>query len=217
MNSRPEPSAVRRSEEALNTLTHLVAAVVFAVCGAFLTYQSSQSGDVRRVVSAAVFSFGLLLLYSASSSYHAVAPGPLKNRLKLLDHSAIYVLIAATYTPFTLVSLSGAWGWSLFGVIWGAALFGVAAKFFLIGRFNLISTLLYIAMGWTVVVAIGPLRAALSNDILLALLAGGLLYTGGTFFYHRKKTPYMHAVWHLFVVAGSSAHFYAVWAALAAG
>ena len=203
-----------RREEALNTMTHLIAAVIFAIGGALLIHQTSQSGEVLRVVAASVFTVGLLLLYSASSGYHAVAPGRRKERLKLLDHAAIYILIAATYTPFTLVSLSGPWGWSLFGVIWAAALLGVAAKVVLIDRIDILSTVIYIAMGWVVVVAIEPLRQALSSDVIVALVLGGLLYTGGTLFYHLKRVPYMHAVWHLFVMAGSGAHFYAVWAAL---
>jgi hemolysin III len=200
-----------RREEVVNSLTHLIPAVIFAGFAVPLVTAAAEQGDVRRILSALVFSAALFLLYTASGSYHAARPGRLKDRLKLLDHAAIYVLIAATYTPFTLVSLAGVWGWSLFAVVWTAALAGVIAKVFFVGRYSLLSTLLYIAMGWIVVVAIEPLRGAVSAGTLWALLIGGLLYTGGTLFYHQKRIPYMHAVWHLFVVAGSASHLIAVW------
>jgi hemolysin III len=207
--------AYHRREEIVNSLTHMIPAFIFAGFGIPLIGTAAQFGDLRRVLSALVFTLALFLLYTASGSYHAVKPGRWKDRLKLLDHAAIYVLIAATYTPFTLVSLTGAWGWSLFAVVWTAALAGVTAKVFLVGRYSLLSTLLYIAMGWIVVVAIGPLRSAVSDATLWTLLIGGLFYTGGTLFYHQKRIPYMHAVWHLFVVAGSTSHLIAVWSVIA--
>lgn len=198
------------NEERANTITHGLGAVLSLVGGAGLIVLAARGGDPWQIVSAAVFSAALLLLYTASTVYHAVRRQPVKARLEILDHAAIYLLIAGTYTPFTLVGLRGPWGWSLFGVIWGLALIGVVAKLFLTGRFSRLSTLTYIAMGWLVVVAIAPALRALPASALIWLLLGGLLYTAGTFFFHQDRLPYAHAIWHLFVLAGSACHVAAV-------
>jgi hemolysin III len=198
------------AEERANTITHGIGAVLSLIGGSSLIIFAARSGDAWRVVSAAVFGTALLLLYSASTVYHAVQQGQAKARLEILDHAAIYLLIAGTYTPFTLVDLRGPWGWSLFGVIWGLALLGVIAKLFLTGRFSRLSTLTYVAMGWLVVVALVPALRALPTSALVWLVAGGLLYTAGTFFFHCDRLPYAHAIWHLFVLAGSACHMAAV-------
>jgi hemolysin III len=197
-------------EELANTITHGVAALASLVAGVVLIGLATLSGDVWRIVSAAVFSVALVLLYSASTIYHGAPAGRIKARLEILDHCAIFVLIAGTYTPFTLISLRGGWGWSLFGVIWGLAIAGIILKLIFATRFDLLSTLVYIAMGWLVVVAAVPMLQAVSAAVLAWLVAGGVAYTAGTLFYHQRRLPFAHAIWHLFVIAGSVCHVIAV-------
>ena len=167
-------------------------------------------GDGWQLAGAIVFGITLLLLYTASTLYHAIQHPIAKGRLKVFDHCAIYLLIAGTYTPFTLIGLRGPWGWGLFAAIWTIALAGVVFKLFHTGRFPRLSTALYVAMGWLVVVAIKPMLASIDVWTLGWLLAGGVFYTLGTYFYHRESIPYAHAIWHLFVIAGSVCHFVAV-------
>jgi hemolysin III len=197
-------------EEIANAITHAIGVLASVAGGGFLVVWAALGGDVWSIVGAAVFAASLLLLYSASTLYHAVRSPALKQRLKVLDHCAIYLLIAGTYTPFTIGALRGGWGWSLFGVVWGLAAAGVLFKLRFTGRFPRLSTGLYIAMGWVVVLAAGPLVNALSTVALLWLFAGGIAYTSGTIFYHSRRLPYAHAVWHLFVLAGSVCHGIAV-------
>lgn len=199
-----------RSEELANAITHGLAALASVIAGAALISVAAMAGDAWQIVSAAVYSVALLLLYAASTAYHAARQGATKAVLEIFDHCAIYLLIAGTYTPFTLIALRGPWGWSLFGVIWGLALAGIIFKIAFIGRFSLLSTLIYIAMGWLVVVAAVPMFQALTAQALAWLVAGGVLYTAGTYFYQRRRFRYSHAVWHLFVIAGSVCHFVAV-------
>lgn len=207
----------RPKVELLNTLTHGLGAVASVVAGAILITFAALYGNVWQVVAASVFVAGLVLLYLASTIYHATLRPKLKARLQVLDHSAIYILIAGTYTPFTLVTLNGPWGWSLFGVVWGMALLGIVFKWFYTGRFEVASTLLYLLMGWLVVVAIKPLVAGLSTWSLVWLVAGGLSYTIGVFFYLNTRLKYAHPIWHLFVLLGSVCHFVAVWSEVVPG
>ena len=200
----------RTREEIANVLTHGVGAVASTAAGSVLITLAAVFGSERQVVAAAVFAASLLLLYTASTLYHAALRESVRARLKVLDHAAIYVLIAGTYTPFTLVSLHGRWGWSLFGVVWALAAAGIVFKLFFTGRLRRLSTLLYLAMGWLVLIAARPLVHALSTSALLWLAAGGLAYTAGTVFYHNRRIPFSHAIWHLFVLAGSVCHFVAV-------
>jgi hemolysin III len=195
--------------ELANALTHGAGAIASAVGGAVLIVLAALYGDARGVVSSSIFVATLVLLYSASTLYHAVTRPELKARLKIVDHSAIYLLIAGTYTPFMLVGLRGGWGWSLFGVVWALAVAGVIFKLFFTGRFPRLSTGIYIGMGWLALVAIVPMLERLSPATLGWMVAGGLTYTAGTVFYHNRK-PYAHAVWHLFVLGGSICHFVAV-------
>ena len=153
-----------------------------------------------------------MLLYLASTLYHSFQQPVLKRRLKVFDHCAIYLLIAGTYTPFTLVGLRGTVGWSLFAAIWTLALAGVVFKLFFTGRFRKLSTLIYVAMGWLVLVAIKPVLGALDSWTFGWLVAGGVFYTLGTVFYHRESIPYAHAIWHVFCIAGSVCHYLAVMA-----
>ncbi|MDX2005554.1 MAG: hemolysin III family protein [Meiothermus sp.] len=211
------PNLKRTTEELWNTLTHGVGAVASVAAGAVLIVFASLYGNATQIVGASVFVAALVLLYTASAVYHGVLHPLWKRRLEILDHSAIYVLIAGTYTPFLLVTLNGPWGWSLFGVVWGLAVVGIGFKLFFTGRFELVSTLIYVLMGWLIVVAIQPLMASISAWGMAWLVAGGLAYTAGTFFYLNKKMRFAHPVWHLFVLAGSVCHFVSVWSQVVPG
>ena len=197
-------------EELANALTHGVGAAAALAGGAVLITLTAIYGDGWQLAGAIVFGVALLLLYTASTLYHAISHPVAKGRLKVFNHCAIYLLIAGTYTPFTLVGLRGPTGWWLFGTIWTLALAGVVFKLFSTGRFKKLSTLIYIGMGWLVLVAIKPMLAALSTASLLWLLAGGVAYTLGTFFYMRPGLRYAHAIWHGFVIAGSTCHYISV-------
>ncbi|MCL7715727.1 PAQR family membrane homeostasis protein TrhA [Stenotrophomonas mori] len=197
-------------EEIASALTHGLGAVTALGAGAVLITLAAIHGDGWQLASAIVFGAALLLLYTASTLYHAIQHPIAKGRLKIFDHCAIYLLIAGTYTPFTLIGLRGPWGWGLFAAIWALALGGVVFKLFYTGRFKRLSTAIYVAMGWLVLVAIEPMWNALDGFTLGWLLAGGLFYTLGTYFYHRESVRYSHAIWHLFVIGGSVCHFVAV-------
>ena len=197
-------------EEAANAVTHGIGALAALAGGVVLVVLAAMHGDAWRLAAAIVFATSLLLLYLASTLYHCARQPGAKARLKVFDHCAIYLLIAGTYTPFTLVALRGNVGWWLFAAIWSLAALGVLFKLRFTGRFKLVSTLLYVAMGWLALVAIKPLLVALDDWSLRWLLAGGIAYTLGTVFYHRPSLPYSHAVWHLFVITGSVCHYLAV-------
>jgi hemolysin III len=205
---RMEQSDDRRWELA-NALTHGAGVVAALAGGVVLIVFSALYGGTREILTSAVFSLTMVLLYTASTLYHAARTPALKARLKVFDHCAIYLLIAGSYTPVTLLGLRGGWGWSLFGVAWGLAVAGVVFKLFFTGRFPRVSTAIYVGMGWMAMVAIGPMLERLSTATLAWLIAGGLTYTAGTVFYHNRR-PYAHAVWHLFVLGGSICHFAAV-------
>jgi hemolysin III len=193
-----------------NVLTHASGVVAAVLGGALLIVMASLEADPWRIVGASLFVLTLVLLYTASTLYHLSLSPAVKRRLKAFDHAAIFLLIAGTYTPFMLVGLRGAWGWSLFGVVWGLAAGGVALKVLAAGRFPLASTAIYLGMGWMVLVAIGPMIRQLSPWVLGWLLLGGVAYSSGTFFYHQRRWAYSHAVWHVFVLAGSTCHAVAV-------
>jgi len=199
-------------EELANVLTHGLGALAALVGGGILVTLAALHGDARQLAAAIVFCSALLLLYVASTLYHAARHPLTRARLKVFDHCAIYLLIAGTYTPFTLIGLRGELGRNLFIAVWALALAGIVFKLFFTGRFKLASTLIYVAMGWLVIVAIKPVMAALDAWTFGWMLAGGLAYTLGTVFYHRPRLRYSHAIWHLFVVAGSVCHYIAVMA-----
>jgi len=209
MTANAVPSTDPRDELA-SALTHGLGAIAALAGGSVLITLTAIQGDRWQFATALVFSVTLLLLYVASTLYHAIPHPGAKARLQVFDHCAIYLLIAGTYTPFTLIALRGPWGWGLFSAIWSLAVAGVVFKLFFTGRFRLLSTLIYIAMGWLVIVAIKPLLLSLDAFTLGWLLAGGLFYTLGTWFYQRDSIRYFHAIWHLFVLAGSVCHFVAV-------
>ncbi len=194
-----------------NCLTHGVG-VLLSIAGlVVLVARAADGGDAWQVTSVAVFGSTLILLYTASTLYHALRGEARKRLLRKFDHAAIFLLIAGTYTPFLLVTLRGAWGWSLFGVIWGMAVLGVVLKFWFAGRFKVISTLIYLAMGWLVLLALKPLIAALPTGGLVWLIVGGSCYTLGTIFYLWRRLRYHHAVWHLWVLGGSVCHWIAIY------
>jgi hemolysin III len=197
-------------EELANSITHGIG-IVFAI-GALVVMDvfAALFGDAWHIVSCSIFGATLIILYTASTLYHSIPLPKTKMLLRIIDHSAIFLLIAGTYTPFTLVSLRGPWGWSLFGAVWGIALLGVIFQVFLLRRWPTISVGIYVGMGLIILVAVKPLFAALSPMGLKLLVAGGLAYVLGIIFYASNRLPYSHAVWHLFVLAGSALHFFAV-------
>jgi hemolysin III len=201
---------VHPSEELANAITHGIGVILSIVGFAVVVTLSSLHGDVWRISGTAVFGATLVLLYSTSTLYHSFRDEGIKRVLRKFDHAAIFLLIAGTYTPFLLVTLRGLWGWSLFAIVWSLAVIGVVLKFWFAGRFRVVSTLIYIAMGWLVLAALRPLRAALPPAGVWLLVAGGFCYTGGAVFYLWRRLPFHHAVWHLWVMAGSTCHWCAV-------
>ncbi len=204
-------------EELANRLTHGLGAVCSVAGLALMVVFSVRHGDAWQVVSTAIFGATLVLLYTTSTLYHSFRDQQRKVLLRKFDHAAIFLLIAGTYTPFVLVTLRGPWGWSLFGVVWGLAIAGVALKFWFAGRFRVVSTLIYLTMGWLVMIALKPLMAALPAGGLRLLVVGGLCYTGGAVFYLWRRLPYNHAIWHLFVLGGSACHWAAVFCYVVSG
>jgi hemolysin III len=197
-------------EETINALTHGLG-VLLSVGGlTVLVVMAALRGDAWHIVSCSIYGATLVLLFSSSTLYHSFRSRRVKHVFRVIDHASIYLLIAGTYTPFVLVNLRGQWGWTLFGVIWGLALAGIVFQVFFVDRFRLAQTLIYLAMGWLVVVAVKPLFIHVPRGGLLWLLAGGLCYTVGAVFYLWKKLPYHHAVWHLFVLGGSVCHYFAI-------
>jgi hemolysin III len=197
-------------EEIANGITHGIG-VLLSIAGLIvLVVLASTRGDAWCVVSCSLYGASMILLYTASTLYHSFREPRIKRFFRIVDHCSIYLLIAGSYTPFTLVTLRGSWGYSLFGTIWGLALAGIVFKLFFTGRFNKTSTAIYILMGWIAVVAIKPILESIPRGGLILLFAGGLAYTSGVIFYAMKKVPYHHAVWHLFVLGGSTCHFFAV-------
>ena len=197
-------------EQLANSLSHGVGFMCAVAATPILIIGAVNRGSAADVVGASIFGSTMVMLYLASTSYHAVRAGRLRDWLHKLDHAAIYLLIAGTYTPFTLGVLGGAWGWTLFGIVWGAAAVGVCDK--LIGgiRHPRLSTTLYLIMGWAVLIVIRPLVLNMPPNGLLWLVAGGVAYSAGVVFYTARRLPYSHFIWHLFVLAGSTCHFFSV-------
>jgi len=202
----------RKQEEIINCITHLTGLAGAITFSSILITQSSLSGDAWHIVSYSGFSAGMILLYLASSVFHGSNNLRKKVYLNRFDHSSIYILIAATYTPVTMVSLRGPFGWVIFGLIWGLALMGVIYKiWFYTNRMRKLSMWTYIAMGWLIIIAIVPVIRNMPDTSLWFLLAGSLSYFFGTFFYIRKKIPFGHSVFHLFIMGGTICHFFAIY------
>ncbi len=197
--------------EKLNTYTHLAGALLALIGAVVLLVLGALSGDVWKIVSFSIYGATLVLLYSFSTLYHNAAQGRFKSFMQKVDHISIYLLIAGSYTPFTLVSLRGPWGWSLFGVVWGLALLGMVQELWLAKKTRRLSMVIYILMGWVALVAVVPLINVLSWAGFLWVAAGGLSYTIGIiFFLNDEKFPHWHGIWHLFVIAGSVLHYCAI-------
>lgn len=198
-------------EELAHGISHGLGTALSIVGLVFLLLAACRYGDSWHIVSASIYGSALILLYAASTLYHLIPASKLKKVFQKLDHGMIYVLIAGTYTPFTLISLRGAWGWTLFGIVWGLAVVGFSLEIFLRRRIQWLSLSLYLGLGWLVIFAIRPMLAAVPTGGMLLLLGGGLLYSLGIIFYVWKKLLYHHAIWHLFVIGGSICHFYAIY------
>ena len=197
-------------EEVANSLTHGLGLALSCAGLGILLVLAARYGDAWHVVSCSIYGGSLVLVYAASTLYHTVRHDTWKRRFKLLDHVAIFMLIAGTYTPFTLVLMRDGWGWTLFGLVWACALAGIGFKLFSTQRFRKGSTVMYLAMGWLAVLFIKPFLAALPVGSLWWLAAGGLSYTVGVIFYLWDSLPFGHAIWHLFVLGGSACHYFAV-------
>lgn len=197
-------------EELAHVLTHGLGSLLAIAGLAVLVARAALYGNHWHVVGVSIFGATLILMYSASALFHAIPLPHTKRVLRVVDHCSIYLLIAGSYTPFTLITLRGPWGWSLFGVIWGLAALGVAFKIFTTGRFEKLSLGIYLGMGWCALVAVQPLLHSMPNGGLWLLLAGGLSYSAGVIFYAWERLPYHHAIWHVFVLGGSVLHYFAV-------
>ncbi|MDQ0091709.1 hemolysin III [Paenibacillus anaericanus] len=199
-----------RREEVANAITHGIGAVLSLAGLVLLIVFSSLKGTAWHVVTFTIYGVSMLLLYASSTLVHSFKEGKVKDLFEFFDHSSIYIFIAGTYTPFMLVAVRGTLGWSLFGVVWGIAIFGVLFKAFFVKKFLFMSTIFYLIMGWLIVIAWGPLTAAVPFEGIVLLITGGILYSLGTVFYVWRAFPYHHAVWHLFVLAASITHFFAI-------
>jgi hemolysin III len=199
------------SEEKANIISHAAGLVLSIVALALLVVRASLYGNAWHIVSVAIFGASLIALYAASTFYHSAKDPKIRSRLRIFDHATIYVLIAGTYTPFTLVTLNGSVGWAIFAASWAMAVIGITLKLFFTGRFNVLSTLMYVFMGWIIVFAISPLIENLSSGGLFWLIAGGIAYTTGAILYSIKTIPFNHAIFHLFVLLGSFCHFMSVY------
>ncbi|HQV71578.1 MAG: hemolysin III family protein [Dokdonella sp.] len=209
MSQPPPHPHYSRAEEIASSLSHALG-IVLGIAGlAVLAAFATLHGGTSRIVSVSIYGATLILLFTASTLYHAVPNPRAKPILRVLDHSAIFLLIAGTYTPFALISLRGPWGWSLFAIVWTLAIIGIALELRHV-RNRMVAALLYLGMGWVGIVAIKPMLANIEPGGLWLLFAGGLCYTLGVPFYLWKRLPYNHALWHLFVLAGSVLQFFSV-------
>jgi hemolysin III len=206
----PQKRVQSPGEEIANGVSHASAFLAAIAFSPVLIVSALRRGGAAGVVGVSIFASTMLLLYATSTLYHLLPRNKAKEVFHILDHSAIFLLIAGSYTPFTLGVLRGAWGWTLFGLVWGIALVGVALKAIGGVKYQRLSLVLYLAMGWLVMIAVKPLWLNMSRWGLFWLLAGGLAYTAGVGFYAAKRIRYAHFVWHLFVMAGTACHFVAI-------
>ena len=199
-----------KKEEVANAITHGIGVLLSIAALVFLIIFSAQQGNAWHVTAATIYGVSMLTLFVASTLVHSFPEGKAKDVFEIFDHSAIYFFIAGTYTPIMLIAVHGTLGWTLLSIVWAVAIVGTVFKAFFVKKFLFLSTLLYIAMGWMIVIAWGPLSANLPATGVNLLMIGGLLYTVGAIFYVWRGFPFHHAVWHLFVLGGSAAHFFAV-------
>jgi hemolysin III len=199
------------TEERINIGSHATGFVLSVVALVLLVRHAAIYGNAWHVVSFSIFGVSLMVLYAASTVYHSAKNPRFRRKMRIVDHASIYILIAGTYTPFTLVTLHGVTGWVVFGVTWGMAVTGIILKLFYTGKYDSLSTVMYVFMGWIIVFAIKPLINNLASDGLFWLVAGGMAYTTGAILYSIKKIKFNHAIFHVFVLAGSFCHFVAVY------
>jgi hemolysin III len=197
-------------EEFVNVLSHGIGFLLSMAALTLMVVFASLDGNAWHIIGVSIFGASLVVLYLASTLFHWSMRSQVRKYLNVFDHSAIYVLIAGTYTPFLLVTLNGPWGWSLFGVIWGLAIAGIVFKMFFTGQYDRLSLLIYVLMGWLILIAIVPLVQNLSTMGLLWLLIGGISYSIGAVFYLLNRLPFNHAIFHFWVLGGSICHFFAV-------
>jgi len=205
-----EKNKLSLTEEIANSLTHGIGFLLSIAGLVVLVVLAKVHGDAWRIVSFSIYGSSLIILYAASTLYHSFSSGRIKHILKVIDHSVIYLLIAGTYTPFTLVSLRGPWGWTFFGTIWGLTLAGILFKMFFVNRFLVLSSISYLAMGWFALIAVYPIVKKIPVGGISWLVMGGILYSLGVIFHFWNKLPFHHAIWHLFVLGGSICHYFAI-------
>jgi len=198
--------------EILNSITHGIGVLLsIAALVLLIVFAAKRDGNAWQIISFSIYGTSLIILYMASTLYHAIQKRKIKKFFNLFDHASIFILIAGTYTPFCLVPLRGPWGWTLFGIIWGLAIAGVLFKiFFYTDRLRVVGTILYIGMGWVILIALKPLIQNVPAGALYWLLAGGLSYCFGVIFYLWRRYRFNHVIWHLFVLGGSISHFFAI-------
>lgn len=201
-------------EELFNAITHGIGALLSVAGCVILLVRCHQLGDGVAAVSSAIYGTTLIILYTMSTLYHALANEKAKAVFRVFDHVTIYLLIAGTYTPYTLACLGGALGWTLFGIVWAAAIVGIVFSSISLRRFQKLSMICYITMGWVILIAIKPLWQVIGTLPMIFLVIGGVLYTGGVLFYQMKESRYMHSIWHLFVIAGSIFQYFSILLAL---
>lgn len=202
---------ISRCEEWINSITHYLGVVLALIGTGALLVHTIETKNIGYIIGSMLFCFSLVLLYSMSGTYHILYEGQLKKIFKILDHSAIYVLISGSYTPYLLGFFDGHIKWTLFFIQWGMTLAGIIFKIFFIGRFKIISTLIYLFMGWMIIFVFDDLKTLISPLSLKLLIAGGVTYSIGTIFYGMKKIRFMHGIWHLFVLAGSILNYFSIY------
>ena len=206
-----KPHIETPAEETASSITHAIGGLLASSALTLMITFAVLAHDSRRVVAVSIYGSSLLLMYLASTCYHLVHSRKVKRTLRIVDHASIYLLIAGTYTPILLVSMQNAWGITMLSVVWGLATVGVTLKLFFVDRFEGLSVSIYVLMGWMVLVAARQLFAAVPTGGIIWLFAGGIAYTGGVIFFLWDHLPFNHAIWHLFVIAGSVFHFIAIW------
>ncbi|HOH97777.1 MAG TPA: hemolysin III family protein [Candidatus Cloacimonadota bacterium] len=195
-------------EEIANSITHGIGVGLSIAALVILVIFAARISDVWKVVSFSIYGATMIALFMASTLYHAFPQPRVKKFFHILDHSSIFLLIAGTYTPITIGTMRGGWGWTMFGIIWGLTLVGICLKIFAMSKLKWVSTIVYLAMGWLIIIAIKPLMSVVSKTVLMWMAIGGLCYSLGVIFYIAKKLPYHHAIWHLFVLGGAISHFF---------
>lgn len=195
-------------EEIANSITHGIGVGLSIAALVILVIFAARISDVWKVVSFSIYGATMIALFMASTLYHAFPQPRVKKFFHILDHSSIFLLIAGTYTPITIGTMRGGWGWTMFGIIWGLTLVGICLKIFAMSKLKWVSTIVYLAMGWLIIIAIKPLMSVVSKTVLMWMVIGGLCYSLGVIFYMARKLPYHHAIWHLFVLGGAISHFF---------